>query len=344
MSTQQEAPTFVPLGSGRHPLRALVPEDTFHITRLGLLGVYLCGYLYWLNYRGVPIDRISVAISIAIFLVCAFIGRSLRTWAVLLADCALYSVMWLAYERTRGAADDGIHVFGWFTIGPFPRQLDVMREIDRAMFLGNDPNVVLQDRLWQNQVRWWDWVASTTYMTHFVLPMAAMAVLWAVSHRQWARFIKRFATLLLVACVMFVLMPTVPPWMAGDPKYGYNVLPQLHHSAGRGFYDLGFRGFVKSYTKALGNGNPVAAMPSLHSSFALIVPLFFMQWIRRRWVKWVLLLFPVLMLASLVYLGEHWIIDGLVGWAITVSAFWFWDWHEARTRTRRVASSEAALA
>ena len=89
--------------------------------------------------------------------------------------------------------------------------------------------------------------------------------------------------------------------------------------------------------------NAVAAMPSLHASFALITPLFFMQWVRRRWVKAVMLLFPVTMLTSLVYLGEHWVIDGLVGWAITVGAFWFWDWREQATRDRRAAAALAEL-
>ena len=40
-------------------------------------------------------------------------------------------------ERTRGAADDGVSVFGLFQI---PKQLQVesVRNIDRAMFFGND--------------------------------------------------------------------------------------------------------------------------------------------------------------------------------------------------------------
>ena len=36
----------------------------------------------------------------------------------------------------------------------------------------------------------------------------------------------------------------------------------------------------------------------------------------RKWLKAAVLVFPVIMLTSLVYLGEHWVIDGLVGWAI----------------------------
>jgi membrane-associated phospholipid phosphatase len=49
------------------------------------------------------------------------------------------------------------------------------------------------------------------------------------------------------------------------------------------------------------------------------------------------------MLASLVYLGEHWVIDGLVGWAITGAAFWFWNWRERRVREIRATEARAAL-
>jgi membrane-associated phospholipid phosphatase len=49
------------------------------------------------------------------------------------------------------------------------------------------------------------------------------------------------------------------------------------------------------------------------------------------------------MLASLVYLAEHWVIDGLIGWAVTGGAFWFWGWWEQRTRERRAVWARAAL-
>ena len=163
-------------------------------------------------------------------------------------------------------------------------------------------------------------------------------------HRQWARFMKRFATLLGVGCLMFVTMPTVPPWMAGDRKYPYRLFDPINRNAWRGFRHLGFDGFTNDYNIQLSNGNAVAAMPSLHASFALIVPAFFLPWIKPKWQKAVVLTFPVIMLTSLVYLGEHWVIDGLVGWAITGGAFWFWKWREGRVRVKRSALARAALA
>ena len=51
-------------------------------------------------------------------------------------------------------------------------------------------------------------------------------------------------------------------------------------------------------------------MPSLHTAFALFVPAFFLPMIRPKWLKALVLLFPVAMITSLVYFGEHWVIDG----------------------------------
>ncbi len=59
--------------------------------------------------------------------------------------------------------------------------------------------------------------------------------------------------------------------------------------------------------------NPVAAMPSLHSAYALIVVAFFLPTVRKRW--WPLLLaYPLAMTFTLVYSGEHYVTDVLVGW------------------------------
>jgi membrane-associated phospholipid phosphatase len=323
-------------------LYLVVPDDRLRRVRIVLMISYLATYLWWLRAKGLPVDRISVAISVGIFLVCAFIGRSWRTWGVLLLDSVGYCLMWLAYEKTRGTADVGLDVFGWFHLD-FPLQVEAVRNIDRALFFGHDPNVVLQNQFMERSIRWYDVVASVTYMTHFVVPVIVMGALWATSHRQWARFMKRFATLLGIGCLMFITMPTIPPWMAGDRKYPYRLIEPLSRNAGRGFRHLGFQSFTNDYNIQLSNGNAVAAMPSLHASFALIVPAFFLPWIKPKWLKAVVLSFPVIMLASLVYLGEHWVIDGLVGWAITGATFWFWNWRERRVREIRAAEARTAL-
>ena len=185
------------------------------------------GVLYIRRFRthGLIIDRISVAISVGIFLLCAFAGKPWRRWGVLLIDAFLYALMWFCYEMTRGGADK---------LG-FPIQVEAVRNIDRVLFLGTDPNVWMQQRFYHaDDVRWYDNVASVMYYTHFVVPVIALAIVWATSRVQFVRFMRRFASLLGVACLMFVTMPTVPPWMASSTKYHYRLFPPLSRSTGRG--------------------------------------------------------------------------------------------------------------
>ena len=110
---------------------------------------------------------------------------------------------------------------------------------------------------------------------------------------------KRFSTLLAIACLLFVILPTVPPWMATSPKFPYQLFGELHRDAGRGF---AISASTASPTTTRFNSATAthAAMPSLHSSLLSSCPLF-LPWIRPKWLKAVVLLFPVMMLTSLVY-------------------------------------------
>ncbi|MEX1105393.1 MAG: phosphatase PAP2 family protein [Ilumatobacteraceae bacterium] len=320
---------------GRHHIRHLVPHDPLFVVRIVLMSIYGLVYIWWFRSRGLIIDRISVGISVGIFLSCAFVGKPWRRWGILVVDAALYATMWFCYEMTRGAGD---------RLG-FPYQVEAPRNIDRFLFFGTDPNVWIQQRFYEpNDIRWYDGVASSTYYTHFIVPVIAMAVLWATSRVQWVRFMKRFASLLLMGCIMFVVMPTVPPWMASSRKYDYQLFPPLARHTGRGFQDLGFHGFVKGWQQALDWGNAVAAMPSLHTAFSLFVPAFFLPMIKPVWLKAVVLMFPVVMLASLVYFGEHWVIDGIIGAVVVGVSFLFWNRVERRQRRVRAERALASVA
>ena len=319
----------------RVALGSVVPIDYLAWLRRTTLTCFCIYAVVWTRDNGILWDRLGVARAVTAFLICAFIGRPLRQWGVLAIDLLLYCLMWYAYETTRGAADG--RLFGI----KFPLQVQAPRNIDRFMFFGHDPNSVLQDHFWKSTVHWWDKVASLTYFTHFIFVPIVMGALWATSHRQWARFMKRFATVLGVACLLFILFPTAPPWMAAK---NYHLLPPLTRSAGRGFTAMGLHAAAVSWKAALDWGNAVAAMPSLHASFALIVPAFFLPWIRPVWLKAIVLVFPVIMLTSLVYLAEHWVIDGLVGWVIVGGSFWFWNRMENRERHKRADRSQRALA
>ena len=339
MSTTTTRPELVPIASTEAgiPLDAIVPDDPWRAIRLIGLGAYAVAYIVWSQHNGLIIDRISVGISVAIFIIIGHLGRPLIRWGQLLFGVCCYVAMWYVYESTRG----------WGDRAGFPLQVEAPRNIDRFLFFGADPSVWMQRHFYsKNVIHWYDKVASVTYYTHFVFPVIALAVVWVTSHREWARFMKRFASLLGVACVGFVVLPTVPPWMAAstEKRYHFQILEPLARPTGRGFASLGFKGFVHTWQSALDWNNAVAAMPSLHAGFALFVPAFFLPRIKWVWLKVLVLTFPIIMLTSLVYFGEHYVADGLAGWLIVGLSFAFWRWFEQRQRNKRAARAVLAMA
>ncbi len=304
--------------------------------RIGLIAAYGVGYVWWFFARGVIIDRISVLLSVALFLVVASVGRPPRHWLRMVGDLSLFVAMWIAYDESRGVAD---------RLG-FPIQVESVRNIDRALFFGTDPVVWLQDRFLRSpgNVQWYDVVGSMVYYSHFIVPPVTIAVLWFVSRRQWVRYMRRFATLLFVACAMFVLLPTAPPWMAGGGRnrlgLELDALPPLRRTTGAGWRHIGLDGFVKAWDHGRDWANQVAALPSLHSAFALFVVVFFFPWIRDSRVRALLLLYPLAMAVALMYFAEHYFVDALAGWAIVGGAFWMWNRLERRLDARRGTPDE----
>eukprot|EP01041_Mallomonas_annulata_P025980 gene25980-47157_t len=147
---------------------------------------------------------------------------------------------------------------------------------------------------------------------------------------------RRFATVLAIACVSFVLLPTAPPWMAagGSETIVLDALPPLERPAGRGWDALHLDSFVHAWETGRDWANPVAAMPSLHAAFSLMGVAFWLPRIRRRWVRAAMLVYPLVMGVALVYLAEHWVVDVLAGWAVVGMSFALWAVIERRFARR----------
>ncbi len=301
--------------------------------RVALIVAYVVGYVWWFFARGVIIDRISVLLSVALFLVIASVGRPPMHWLRMVGDLSLFVAMWIAYDESRGIAD---------RVG-FPIQVESVRNLDRWLFFGTDPVVWLQERFLRarGNVQWYDVVGSMVYYSHFIVPPVTIAVLWFVSRRQWVRYMRRFATLLFVACTMFIMLPTAPPWMAagGKNRLGLELdaLPPLRRPTGSGWNYIGLEGFVKAWDHGRDWANQVAALPSLHSAFALFVVVFFFPWIRDWRIRGLMLLYPLTMAVALAYFAEHYFVDAFAGWAIVGGSFWMWNRIEKRLDVRRRA-------
>lgn len=228
--------------------------------------------------------------------------RFLQDWAPVVA-------LLVGYQLSRGFASSTTpHVVelieadkllaGWLTGGPVP-------------------TVWLQAQLYDvAQVRWWDVLASWVYFSHFVLALAVALVLWLRDRDRWAAFLRRWLLLCGAGLATYFLYPAAPPWWA----YEHGYLPEVARISARGWSELGLHAAFNALNAGQLAANPVAAMPSLHSAWALLVIVFFLPTVHWRW--WPLLLaYPVAMAFTLVYTGEHYIVDVLVGWGYVGATF-----------------------
>jgi membrane-associated phospholipid phosphatase len=313
----------------------LAPDDPWRRVRWTLLALLGLVFVWSTVANGLPVARLAVLGWVAAAFVIGNVGRPARLQQRMIADLALYATMWLSYDYSRGIAD----AFG------FPLQVEAPRNIDRALFFGTDPVVWLQDRFYSpTEVSWYDVVGSIVYFTHFFVPVAASVVLWIRYRPEWIRYMRRFATVLFAGVATYVILPTAPPWMAASTSYPYQILEPVARPTGRGWSELGLSTVNSVLLKGQQWANPTAAMPSLHAAFALFTVAFFWPFVQRRALKAVLAAFPVAMTLTLMYFGEHYLVDALAGFAYVWASFWFWGRWERRRCERQVATALDALA
>ncbi|MBM3718461.1 MAG: inositol phosphorylceramide synthase [Actinobacteria bacterium] len=297
---------------------------TLDAARKWSLVAFVAVFLWSVLVFGIPVDRIAMLIWMLAGFAVGSIGRSGAQISQMFRDWLVLVVICMAYDYSRGTADQwGIPVN--FT-GP--------RNLDAILTLGHEPVSGLQRLLYTpGDVKWYDVTGSIIYMTHFVLPVLPLAVLRIRNRPEWIRYVRRFSVTLFTAVLIFIVYPAAPPWMAS--KQGF--MPPLQRITGRGWGEVGLDSVSKTFDRGVAVLNPVAAVPSLHAGLALVVALWFTR-NSARWVRGLALLHPFFMMVTLVYFGEHYIVDCLAGWLVVLFAFWVSDrWEGRRTEHTPVA-------
>jgi len=216
------------------------------------------------------------------------------------------------YNVTRGAADR-----------LFAPHITPMIDADEWMFGwftgGRIPTIWLQQHLYEPRVvQWWEVVVTLVYVSHFLTVPTVGVVLWVRSRDMAYRFMRRWVTLSVAGLITYFLYPAAPPWWAW--KHGY-LTEKVFRISTNGFDAIGLHGAGNTLNGLQADqSNEVAAMPSLHTAYAMMAVAFFLPVVAKRW--WPLLLaYPLAMTFTLVYTGEHYVADVLVGWLYVAGVF-----------------------
>ena len=276
---------------------------------------------------GVPTGRTTLAILIMSGLLLTSIGRGWRQAGRVFLDWLPFTAVLMLYDRTRGVTD---------SLGITLHEADILHA-ETWLFGGVEPTVWLQQHLYDPQhVQWYDAVCTLVYTTHFLATPILAAVLWLRNRAVWLRYIRRVIVLAVAGLLTYCVFPEAPPWLAARD----GLTEPVARLSARGWIWLHAGNLNATLAHAQVDGaNPVAAMPSLHTAFATLVAIFVAGQLRSRW-RYLMVLYPLAMGFTLVYTGEHWVLDIVVGIAYALVVHWL----VSRWEARRLAKQRAAAA
>ena len=286
------------------PVHALAPPShapsIWTARRIAVLVIaYLAALATLVLTRGVHVssDRyflILLAPAVALGLT----RQYLRDWVPFIA-------LMIAYEFARGGAE-------WLNAdilgrGPFYAP---MIDIDRALFLGSLPPEFVQSWFWTGHVRVFDWVIGSFNKVHFFVPPTLLFIIWLERRPHFVRCATAIVITSFIGAVIFFLFPAAPPWLASEHGLIHVVSINSLQDASNGLPKGS--SFIASQIPR----NPVAAVPSLHSAYALLTVM--IAWTWRRRVGYAFLVYPIVMWFSIVYLGDHYVADIIAGVAVAL--------------------------
>lgn len=312
-----------------------------HDRRLTLLrrvavAVWLLVVVYRTVTAGLAFNRELLLLYIATGLMAASIGRRHKVFAVV-RDWLPFAVVLLLYDLSRGAAT----MLGARCLWEW------QPKADRWLFFGTVPTVWLQEHVKMAEPPWWEVIISAVYMSFFLLPYVVAGLLWLRNRDDWAAFVRRFVALSFAALIVYIVMPSAPPWAAarctandvaggpsnpkcmlnnpaGAPDGGLLGAMHTHHAGAQSFVErISTRGWGTLHLQSAGalvnsgqaSVNLVAAIPSLHAGLSALVAIFLWRRVRPRW-RLLLVAYVLTMGFALVYSAEHYVVDVLLGWAL----------------------------
>jgi membrane-associated phospholipid phosphatase len=254
---------------------------------IGIVGAIACLLVFIKDPSFPTPDKLIV------FLVFVFMSFSQAT--VMLKRLLPFVVILLVYESFRSVADTlNSHVN--YTLAP---------HMDRLLF-GNLPTVYLQNWLWHGHTQWYDVVLYIPYLLFFIVPLGLAILVWKTYDKYYWEVVTTYLAVFFGGFLTFLLFPAAPPWLAAQD----HIIQPIVRVSTNVWASMGLHNFPSFYNHI--SPNPVAAIPSLHAACGTLFSLFVFKIYGKRW-GYVSLLYPVLLIVGVVYEGEHYAFDVIVG-------------------------------
>ena len=188
-------------------------------------------------------------------------------------------------------------------------QVDYPVKVDRAIGRGEIPTVRLQRALGrEGDLHWYDTALSGVHWAWFVWPHAVLLYVLVRRPERFPRSATLIAATFDTGAGFYHLIPTAPPWWAGNKRKVPHVR-RIMTEAGERFWGRYWTHLYDSLS-----GNQLAAMPSLHFATSVMAAHVLSDAGRVEGaVGWT---YAGLLGFALVYLGEHYVVDLAAGAAL----------------------------
>ncbi|MBA2523109.1 MAG: phosphatase PAP2 family protein [Solirubrobacterales bacterium] len=268
--------------------------------------VYAVATVILINSDGILLSRDVVFGWILIGMLAVSLA-DLRGWARgVIFDWLPFFALLFAYDFLRGLVGSS---------PLFPPH--VLPQIDADKFLfGSVPTVDLQAHfLNPNHIDWLDVTAWAVYVSHFFTVFVIAATLWRLARPRFLEFRAMVLTLTAAAFTTYALFPAAPPWMASED----GVIGPVDRIVGDVWRYLGVGSAASIWDHGSALSNQVAALPSLHAAYPVLILCFF--WSTNALARVICLVYAVAMGLALIYTGEHYVFDILLGWVYAITTY-----------------------
>jgi hypothetical protein len=186
-----------------------------------------------------------------------------------------------------------------------------------------DGTVITPNEYWQlHQHPFLDFMAGLFYLCWIPVPLLFAFWLFVKNKRYFFYFAFTFLFVNLLGFVVYYTYPAAPPWYVS--QHGFTFYPNTPgNTAGLARFDklVHTTVFQSLYSKS---SNIFAAMPSLHSSYPVIV-FYYAVKNKLRYMKFVFAMVMCGIWFSAVYTNHHYVLDVLAGIGCAALGIWLFS-------------------
>jgi len=259
-------------------------------------------------------------ILVVIFNVCFYASMVTRKFIL---GFSIFIVYWILFDYMKAFPNYLYHSVS----------IEHLYRLEKSLFgIHFNGKVVTPNEYWLlNSRPVMDVIGGFFYLMWIPVPLAFAAYLFFRNRKQFLLFSLTFVLVNLLGFIIYYLYPAAPPWYV--QLHGFKFIAHTPgNTAGLARFDKFFNAAI--FKSIYSNGSNVfAAMPSLHSSYPVIV----LYYGLKNRLGLMNILFAIVMLGiwfTAVYTSHHYVLDVLAGILCAATGITLFNWLLRHTKLR----------